>query len=241
MVLETIQPAFSAKTAASNRSAISSTTSATTSATGATAAGASGSTTLSSDFETFLRMLTVQMQNQDPLNPVDSSDYATQLATFSSVEQQVLSNDLLTSLLSQFNVMGMAQLSGWVGMEARAQAAVHFEGEPITLAPNPAAVADEVNLIVYDAEGNVVQREALPVAADPIEWEGLDENGDLLPDGRYSFAVESVSNGEVVLTEQAEVYARIVEARGENGETVLVLAGGTTVSANGITAIREPF
>ena len=45
---------------------------------------------LSSDFETFLKMLTTQMQNQDPLNPVDSTDYATQLATFSSVEQQVL-------------------------------------------------------------------------------------------------------------------------------------------------------
>jgi flagellar basal-body rod modification protein FlgD len=50
---------------------------------------------ISSDFETFLKMLTVQMQNQDPLNPVDSSDYATQLATFSGVEQQVQTNDLL--------------------------------------------------------------------------------------------------------------------------------------------------
>ncbi len=44
------------------------------------------SSNISADFETFLKMLTVQMQNQDPLNPVDSSDYATQLATFSGVE-----------------------------------------------------------------------------------------------------------------------------------------------------------
>ena len=41
-----------------------------------------GNSNISADFETFLKMLTVQMQNQDPLNPVDSSDYATQLATF---------------------------------------------------------------------------------------------------------------------------------------------------------------
>ena len=46
---------------------------------------------ISSDFETFLRMLTVQLENQDPLDPTDSADYAMQLATFSGVEQQVLS------------------------------------------------------------------------------------------------------------------------------------------------------
>ena len=53
---------------------------------------------ISSDFETFLKMLTVQMKNQDPLNPVESTDYATQLATFSGVEQAVLTNDLLKSV-----------------------------------------------------------------------------------------------------------------------------------------------
>lgn len=56
-------------------------------------------TALSSDFETFLKMLTVQMQNQDPLNPIDSTEYAMQLATFSSVEQQVLTNDLLRQMM----------------------------------------------------------------------------------------------------------------------------------------------
>ena len=53
---------------------------------------------LASDFDTFLRMLTTQMQNQDPLNPIDSTDYATQLATFSGVEQQVRTNSLLADL-----------------------------------------------------------------------------------------------------------------------------------------------
>lgn len=58
----------------------------------------SSSGALTSDFDTFLRMLTVQMQNQDPLDPVDSADYAVQLATFSGVEQQVRTNELLTEL-----------------------------------------------------------------------------------------------------------------------------------------------
>ena len=50
------------------------------------------------DFETFLKILTAQIQNQDPINPIDSSDYATQLATFSSVEQQVLANSHLEKI-----------------------------------------------------------------------------------------------------------------------------------------------
>ena len=66
--------------------------------TGNTAAAGSSAKAISSDFETFLKMLTVQMQNQDPLNPVDSSDYAVQLATFSGVEQQAQTNDLLKGL-----------------------------------------------------------------------------------------------------------------------------------------------
>ncbi len=226
MTLDSIQPAYSGTNA--KQAGIS------------TAATEGASTTLSSDFETFLRMLTVQMQNQDPLNPVDSSDYAVQLATFSSVEQQVLSNDLLQGLLGQMSVMGMAQLSGWVGMEARAPATGYFDGSPITIAPNPAAVADEVDLIVRDADGIEVQREALPISAESFEWAGVDADGNPLPDGVYSFEVESRANGEVVLTETAEIYARIIEARGENGGTVLVLEGGTSVTAGAITAIREP-
>ena len=71
---------------------------------------------LSSDFETFLKMLTVQMENQDPLNPVESTEFATQLATFSGVEQQVQTNDLLKSLGAQLGAMNVSQLSGWVGM-----------------------------------------------------------------------------------------------------------------------------
>ena len=102
---------------------------------------ATDSREISSDFETFLRMLTVKMENQDPLNPVDSSDYAVQLATFSGVEQQVQTNDLLRSLATQLVSGGMAQMAAWVGKEARAPTAAYFDGGAITLAPNPITMA----------------------------------------------------------------------------------------------------
>ncbi|MCF2871621.1 flagellar hook assembly protein FlgD [Octadecabacter sp. G9-8] len=194
---------------------------------------------ISSDFDTFLKMLTVQMENQDPLNPTDSSEYAQQLATFSGVEQQVLTNDLLNALMVQMNTTGMAQMADWVGKEARATAPAYFDGSPVTLAPNPASVADKVELVVFNAAGDEVQRMEIPKSSDPIEWAGTDINGTPFPSGIYQFQVESSSNGEVVLSEMSDVYAKVQEVRSENGESILILEGGIAVVASSVSALRE--
>lgn len=194
---------------------------------------------LSSDFETFLKMLTVQMENQDPLNPTDSSEYAQQLATFSGVEQAVLTNELLSSLMMQMTTTGMAQMAEWVGKEARAAVPAQFDGSPITIAPNPAAIADKVELVVYDSNGDEVQRTEIPKSADTFEWDGLKADGTTFPDGQYEFHIESSADGDVVLSEIADIYAHVTEVRSENGASVLVLEGGINVYATEVSALRE--
>ncbi|MFP1645433.1 flagellar hook capping FlgD N-terminal domain-containing protein [Pontitalea aquivivens] len=195
---------------------------------------------ISSDFQTFLLMLTTQMQNQDPLNPIESSDYAVQLATFSGVEQQVRTNQLLEGLAAQMGVAGISQLAGWVGLEARAAAPVAFDGAPLTLAPNPATGADQAILVVKDASGNTVARDPLAVSDAPIQWDGSRLNGSLLPAGIYSFEIESYNSGVLLSSNPVDVYAEILEARGTPEGTVLVLRGGATVSAADVTALRQP-
>ena len=207
---------------------------------GASSASPAATGAISSDFDTFLKMLTVQMQNQDPLNPIESADYAVQLATFSGVEQQVRTNQLLDAMASQFSLMGMSQLAGWVGQEARSAAPVWFSGTPVTLAPNPVASADRAVLVVRDGSGNTVSREDIPVSSDPYQWFGGDATGNVLPDGRYSLALESWRDGEVLQEDPVESYGRIVEARGGAGGVRLVLEGGIEVPAAEITALREP-
>jgi flagellar basal-body rod modification protein FlgD len=194
---------------------------------------------ISSDFETFLKMLTVQMQNQDPLNPIESSDYAVQLATFSGVEQQVRTNDLLTSLGGQMGLMGMSQLAGWVGMEARAAVPAQFKGDPITVAPKVAPTADEAFLIVQNQIGTEVQRVAISAADTSIEWAGIGADGNPMLPGSYSFHVENRSDGQVVSLEPAEVYTTVTEARNQGGQVMLVLEGGAEISAEQITALRN--
>lgn len=195
---------------------------------------------ISSDFETFLLMLTTQMENQDPLNPIESSDYAVQLATFSGVEQQVLTNELLEGLGQQMNLTGMAQLAGWVGMEARASAPAQFDGAPITLYPEPASTAEEAVLVVRDAGGNVVERVPVAVSDQPLTWSGQGQNGTPRRSGLYSFSLESYSRGDLIATSDVDHYAQITEARLQGGETMLLLRGGVEIAANSVTALRDP-
>jgi flagellar basal-body rod modification protein FlgD len=212
-------------------------TSTSTATTGATTGSA---TKITSDFNTFLKMLTVQMQNQDPLNPIDSTDYAVQLATFSGVEQQVRTNQLLADMQGRFQQLGMAEMASWIGKEARSTAPVPYDGAPITLSPNPAVGANRAVLAVRDAEGTLVSREEIPVSAQPYQWLGAGMDGSPLPPGVYSIALESLNGETVIATTPVEHYARVIEARGGTDGTILVLEGGREVLASDVTALREP-
>lgn len=196
--------------------------------------------TLSSDFETFLKMLTAQAKYQDPLEPLDSSEYAAQLAQFSMVEQQVLTNENLAIVQSQVATTNMELLSGMIGLEARSYAGAYFDGAPITVTPNPAAASDTVYLVVYDEEGNEVDRQVLPVSADPVEWDGTNSAGEELPHGQYTFNVESWADDEKLLDEPAGSYSEILEAQSHSGQTVVIIKGGMPVATGAITGLRQP-
>lgn len=202
--------------------------------------GTSSGSEISADFETFLKMLTVQMQNQDPLNPVDSSDYAVQLATFSGVEQQVQTNDLLRNLADIMGASGMSQMATWVGKEARAAAPAYFDGNPVTIAPNPVSVADSAEIIVFDESGAEVERFTIPVSAEPVEWSGLDSDGNPRPTGLYSFEIVSLSGGAPLSQDPVDVYSRITEVRRQGSETILILEGGAAIATNQVSALRDP-
>ena len=195
---------------------------------------------ISSDFETFLRMLTVQLQNQDPLNPIESSDYAVQLATFSGVEQAVRTNDLLVKLTEQMTLGGMAEMAAWVGKEARAAAPAYFDGEPITLSPNPAAIADRAQVVVRNESGAEVQRFDIPLTAEPVQWAGVMTDGTPFPEGLYSFDLINSVEAQELSRGPIEVYSTVTEVRSQDGQSILILEGGAAVASGQVTALRDP-
>ncbi|MCU0911403.1 MAG: flagellar hook assembly protein FlgD [Rhodobacteraceae bacterium] len=194
---------------------------------------------LSSDFQTFLKMLTTQIQNQDPLNPKPADEFAVQLATFSSVEQQVLTNELLQGLTGQLGG-GISQIAGWVGMEARAQAPVRFDGAPVTILPSPAPGADAAQLVVRNETGREVARVPVAASSDPLVWDGTGSGGQTVLPGVYSFELVSFANGVPTASSTPASYGRVTEARVENGKPVVVLASGATVPASEVSALRQP-
>ena len=195
---------------------------------------------LSSDFETFLRMLTTQMENQDPLNPIESADFAVQLATFSGVEQQIRTNDLLQSMVDGVGASGLGQLAGWVGMEVRVAAPAYFDGAPIDLAPEPDPASDAARLLVFDAAGREVAREWVPLGAPVLSWAGVGTDGAPLPPGQYTFELESLNSGEVTSRRSVDHYGAVQEARIGAEGLEIVLAGGTVLSSSAAKALRAP-
>lgn len=208
--------------------------------TAATAQTQAKASALTSDFETFLKMLTAQAKYQDPLEPIDSSEYAAQLAQFSMVEQQVQTNDALAALHADIGLSNMAGLANWVGMEARAAMPVYFDGAPISVSANPASVADKVELVVRNSAGEEIDRQDIPVSAKTVEWAGQAAGGTTHPWGTYTFTVESYAGGSMILSEQAEVYDRITEAQAQGGEVVLIFEGGQAAVSTAVTGLRQP-
>lgn len=207
--------------------------------TGRPPADQSARSKLTSDYEMFLKMLTTQMTNQDPLNPVDSSDYAVQLATFSSVEQQVRTNELLTTLTNGLNPSGLSDLANWIDRTVRSKAPTYFSGSPVTIAPNADSSATRAELKVLDESGATVQTLAFDPGKELVEWAGVDSSGNPMPSGLYTFKVSSYQGEDLVSETQAESYSRVIEARVLPEGTKLVLEGGTLVNTSEVTAMRR--
>lgn len=217
---------------------VNSTTAAAT--TSSAAAKQTGSMLGNADFETFLRMLTVQLKNQDPMNPMEGSEFAVQLATFSGVEQQAYSNKLLTQIASQLSGGGLTQLSQYLGKEVRTTAPVWFGVQPVTLDVSPDSRADSVILVTMNAHGRELSREEIGAGAGQVDWFGRDAFGDKMQDGTYAFRVESYLNGEMLAESDVGAYSRVTGAESTAQGVQLVLTGGATTMADEVSAIREP-
>lgn len=195
---------------------------------------------LSSDFETFLKMLTAQARYQDPLEPIDSTEYAAQLAQFSMVEQQVKTNETLTSLTDRLGGSDLSALAGLVGLDARVPGPVTFDGAPVSLAVAEKPGAQRADLVVTDGAGAEVQRLPLPPGKNEVVWSGLKADGTLFPFDEYQLFVESFSGDVPIARDPAQSYGRVTEAQISEGQVVLVLRGGRTVQAASVTALRKP-
>jgi len=185
----------------------------------------------------FLTMLTTQLQNQDPLNPLDNAQMTSQLAQISTLEGIQGLNTTLTSLLSSYNTSQALQASSAIGSQ------VLVEGNKLVLSKGTTqggisldSAADKVTLTIKDSAGKVVQTEELgkqSAGMVAFSWDGKNASGTQLADGNYTFSVEASKAGTAVTTTPIQVGT--VSAVVKSGSSfVLELTSGETVAFNNV-------
>ena len=152
--------------------------------------------------DTFLRLLTTQMQNQDPTNPMKNEEFVAQLAQFSSLEQLMALQTTMDGVYLGIMSMNNASMANLVGTEVVAAGdQVHIEGgAPATLHFEAYSDIESATVTIRDESGEVVR--TLPVGATDagsfeVAWDGLDEDGQPVDDGTYTFSIAG-DDGEPV-------------------------------------------
>jgi flagellar basal-body rod modification protein FlgD len=191
----------------------------------------------------FLKLLTAQLQQQDPTQPMDSTAFVAQLAQFSSLEQMNNVNDTLTKLLTSQGTSLQTTAASMVGKTAvfSTDQVSLTQGTPATITATLSQAATDVNVVIEDKDGNkvrVMSLGAMQSGLNRIQWDGLDDSGNALPTGDYTSQVNATDiNGKPVsLTQNGS--ARITGITFDNG-TPKFLAGGSTLQLSDISELDE--
>ena len=195
---------------------------------------------IADNFDTFLQILTTQLKNQNPLEPLDTNEFTAQLVQFSQVEQQIKQND---------NLETIAQVSA----AAAATNAVSFIGKRVEVSTT---VSDKVDgsakwsyvagedakaalFTIRDADGKVVWtgEQDISKGRDEFVWDGRNTDGVEQPDGKYILSINAANADEEAVPVSVTTQTTI-DGVDFNGEEPLLLAGDTAIS---LGAIRRIF
>ena len=157
-----------------------------------TAAISNAQKSLSGNYETFLRLLTTQLQNQDPLEPLDATKFTEQLVSYSQVEQQIATNSNLNSLISLTKSAAGANAVSYLGKNAITAGPVGSltSGQAKWQYALPQDAAS-IQVRVTDLNGHVVKTlsGAATVGTHAIEWDGKNTSGANMPESSYRLTV----------------------------------------------------
>ncbi len=198
---------------------------------------------LGDDFSQFLRLLTTQLQNQDPLSPMDSSEFTNQLVQFSQVEQQINANQKLDSLL-QLQLASISSVAlGYVGMDVSyLSAEMHYDGtNDITINYALGESAQVAKMNVYDEKGDLIYSAEAPksVGRNEIVWDGRTSSGEQAEPGTYTVSIDAATPEGTPIDTSTIVSGRVHGIESQNG-VVYLLIGERAVSLATVINAKVP-
>jgi len=181
---------------------------------------------ISSDFETFLKMLTAQIKNQDPLKPMDSSEFATQLATFSSLEQQVLTNDRLKQISNILGSQGLTQHADWIGKKGLVDGPFDLNGSDAVLKFVIPPSAQTPKLIIQNGLGEIVFEKFMSPGDNEFTLKAKDQTGIPLHNGPFTATIIEAVDAKTASISKVGSYHEIVEVQQINGTSYIHFENG---------------
>ena len=205
-----------------------------------TSASGDARTKLAENFDQFLTLLTAQLQNQDPTNPVNTNEFTNQLVMFAQVEQQIATNTNLESLLDMNRTGQITAIAPLVGKR------VEIDGPDLALQGGVGQFAFENpnghstgRVVITDSAGRIVrdQQVNLSRGQNLLEWDGLDGAGARVADGAYKVSVRAVAANKQEETLTTTSRATVTAAERDGSGFVLLLGQGLRVSPDKVRAL----
>lgn len=188
---------------------------------------------LSATQDRFLKLLVAQMNNQDPLNPLDNTEVTSQMAQLSTVSGINKLTDLMSDFTGSFNQTQSLQAASMIGrgVLVPGNEMVLKNGSALAAVDLPQSV-DSVNVFVKDASGQVVYSDNLsaqPKGMLTLKWDGVTDQGTTAPSGTYKFEVQAISGNKQVADLKPLAFGYV--------NSVTLGSGGVTLNLNGIGGV----
>ena len=191
----------------------------------------------------FLKLLISQLQNQDPLQPMDNQQFAAQLATFNSLGQLIDINSKLGSLQSTYAASNQLSATAMIGKEITSAAnAVSLPSDgPAKIGFQLGANAARAVANVYNDAGVVVRQidlGAQSAGEKSVAWDGKDDSGKRLTSGVYRFEITAVDAGGTKIAATGQLRGVVTGVKLSGSEAVLEV-GGMEVPLSSVTGVRS--
>ncbi|HEX9022813.1 MAG TPA: FlgD immunoglobulin-like domain containing protein [Geobacteraceae bacterium] len=214
----------------------------TTNSSGATSAAAAMKQDIGFNQNDFMKLLVAQLQNQDPLNPQDSSQFVNQLAQLSQVEQTYNINTNLQNLLNSMNNGTSLSTVSFIGKSVTSQGSqvALTSGTPASLGFSLPSAVSQLNVQIRDANGNMVRtltQGATAAGAGSITWDGKTDSGQTLPSGAYSFSVAGVDSSGQAVTGMTMVQGTVTGVD-LSGATPVLAVNGVNVPITSVLSVK---
>lgn len=208
------------------------------SSTGSSALGASRQT-IADNFDTFLQILTTQLKNQNPLDPLDTNQFTQQLVQFTGVEQQLKTNEFLEAMMTATQNSTNSEAVSYVGKVVTASgnkselidgsATWHFAVDKS--ATITATVRDLAGNTVFTKQGQVPQGESI------FKWDGISNDGNRKADGTYYVTIEARDADGRLIDVATEMTGEVTGVDFTGTEPVLIV-GNARVNMSGVMSVR---